>query len=111
MNALPDLEIAVQRRHIAEDAILVEVVIRGTHLGDWRGLPATGRRIEFPLCGVYTFDAEDRLAGERIYYDRGSVLRQLGVFHEPQSALGQIGIVVTHPITIARALLRKLLRR
>ena len=110
MKALPDLEIAVQRRHTAEDAILVEVVIRGTHLSSWRGLPATGRRVEFPLCGVYTFDDEDRLAGERIYYDRGSVLRQLGVFHEPRSILGQICIVVTHPITIARALIRKLLR-
>ena len=41
MRALPDLEITVQRRHMAEEAILVEVVIRGTHLGDWRGLPAT----------------------------------------------------------------------
>jgi steroid delta-isomerase-like uncharacterized protein len=111
MKALPDLEIAVQRRHMAEDAILVEVVIRGTHLGDWRGLPATGRRVEFPLCGVYTFDPDDRLAGEKIYYDRGSVLRQLGVFHEPQSALGRIGIVLTHPITITRALVRKLLRK
>jgi steroid delta-isomerase-like uncharacterized protein len=110
MKALPDLEIAVQRRHTAEDAVLVEVVIRGTHLSSWRGLPATGRRVEFPLCGVYTFDADDRLAGERIYYDRGSVLRQLGVFHEPRSLLGQICIVATHPITIARALFRKLLR-
>ena len=108
MKALPDLEIAVQRRHTAEDAVLVEAVIRGTHLSSWRGLPATGRRVEFPLCGVYTFDDEDRLAGERIYYDRGSVLRQLGVFHEPRSILGQICIVATHPITIARALLRKL---
>jgi steroid delta-isomerase-like uncharacterized protein len=110
MKALPDLEIAVQRRHIAEDAILVEVAIRGTHLGAWRGLPATGRRVEFPLCGVYTFDADDRLAGERIYYDRASVLRQLGVFHEPRTLLGQICIVATHPITIARAFVRKLLR-
>jgi len=108
MKALPDLEITVQRRHLAEDAIVVEVVIRGTHLGGWRGLPATGRRVEFPLCGVYTFDADDRLAGERIYYDRGSVLRQLGVFHEPRSVLGQISIVATHPITIARAFGRKL---
>ena len=57
MKALPDLEIEVQRRHVTDDAILVEVVIRGTHLGGWRGLPATGRRVEFPLCGVYTFDA------------------------------------------------------
>jgi steroid delta-isomerase-like uncharacterized protein len=108
MKALPDIEIAVQQEHIAEDAILVEVVIRGTHLGAWRGLPATGRKVEFPLCGVYTFDADDRLAGERIYYDRGSVLRQLGVFHEPQSMLGQLGILATHPITIVRAFLRKL---
>jgi steroid delta-isomerase-like uncharacterized protein len=49
MKALPDLEIKVQRQHVTEDAILVEVVIRGTHLGSWRGLPATGRRIEFPV--------------------------------------------------------------
>lgn len=111
MKALPDLEIEVLRRHVADDAILLEVVIRGTHLGGWRGLPATGRRIEFPLCGVYTFDADDRLAGEKIYYDRGTVLRQLGVFHEPQSALGQVFTLATHPVTIARALARKLLRR
>jgi len=111
MKALPDLEIAVQRRYVADEAIVVEVVIRGTHRGGWRGLPATGRRIEFPLCGVYTFDANDRLAGEKIYYDRGTVLRQLGVFHEPQSFLGQISILATHPVTLARALARKLLGR
>jgi len=111
MKALPDLEIEVQRRHVTEDTIVVEVMIRGTHLGGWRGLPATGRRVDFPLCGVYTFDVEDRLAGEKIYYDRGTVLRQLGVFHEPRSMLGQICILATHPTTIARALARKLLRR
>jgi len=111
MRALPDLQIEVQRRHVTGDAILVEVMIRGTHLGPWRGLPATGRRVECPLCGVYTFDTQNRLAGERIYYDRGTVLRQLGIFYEPQSLLGQISILATHPITIARALARKLLRR
>ena len=111
MAALPDLAIDVQRRHVTDDAILVEVMIRGTHLGAWRSLPPTGRRVEIPLCGVYTFDGDDRLAGEKIYYDRGTVLRQLGVFHEPQSLLGQISILVTHPVTIARALARKIVRR
>jgi steroid delta-isomerase-like uncharacterized protein len=110
MTAMPDLEIEVQRQHVTDDAILAEVVIRGTHLGGWRGPRPTGRRVEFPLCGVYTFDADDRLAGEKIYYDRGTVLRQLGVFHEPQSVLGQIFILATHPMTIARAFVRKILR-
>ena len=111
MKALPDLEIEVQRRHVTDDAIVLEVMIRGTHLGPWRGLPATGRTVEVPLCGVYTFDSDDRLAGEKIYYDRGTVLRQLGVFHEPQSVIGQICILATHPITIAHAIARKLLRK
>src|SRR5437660_8215059 len=111
MKARPIPEIQVQRRDVPVDAILVEGIIRGTHLGAWCGLPATGRRVEVPLCGVYTFDSDDRLAGEKIYYDRGTVLRQLGVFHEPQSVLGQFCIFATHPATIARAFARKLLRR
>jgi len=114
MKALPDLQIDVQRRHVTSEAILVEVIIRGTHLGAWRGLPATGRRVEFPLCGIYTFDpfpeGPARLAGEKIYYDRATVLRQLGVFHEPHSLLGQLSTLLTLPVTIARALTRNLLR-
>ena len=109
MTALPDLEIEVRQRHVADEAILVEVTIRGTHLGGWKGLPATGRRVELPVCGIYTFNADGRLAGERIYYDRGTVLRQLGVFHEPVSGIGQICTLLTHPLTIAKAYCRKLL--
>lgn len=111
MKALPDLEIDVRKQHVADETILVEVIIRGTHLGAWKSLPATGRRVEVPLCGVYTFDSDDRLAGERIYYDRATVLRQLGVFHEPVSGVGRLGIAATHPLTIARAYARKLFRR
>jgi steroid delta-isomerase-like uncharacterized protein len=111
LEALPDLEIDVRHRHVTDEAILVEVIIRGTHLGRWRGLPATGRRVEFPLCGIYTFEADDRLAGEKIYYDRATVLRQLGVFHEPQTALAQVSMLVTHPITIMSAFALNLMRR
>jgi steroid delta-isomerase-like uncharacterized protein len=107
MSALPDLQIEVQRQYVSEEAVIVEVIISGTHQGAWRGLPATGRRVEFPLCGIYTFDAHNKLAGEKIYYDRGTVLRQLGVFHEPLSWLGQVSTFATHPITILKALLRK----
>ncbi len=110
MTALPDLEIEVRQQHVASETIVVEVMIRGTHLGGWKGLPATGRRVELPLCGIYTFDAEGQLAGERIYYDRGTVLRQLGVFHEPISRVGRICTLANHPLTIVGAYARKLFR-
>jgi steroid delta-isomerase-like uncharacterized protein len=106
MAALPDLEIKVQQQHVTDDYVVLEVLIRGTHLGPWRGLPATGRRVEVPLCAIYSFDDGNRLAGERIYYDRASVLRQLGIFHEPQTLLGRIEVLVAHPVTIGHALFR-----
>ncbi len=102
LRAMPDLKIEVHRRHAGETTVVLEVIIRGHHLGSWRGLPPTGRAVQFALCGVYSFDAEDRLAGERIYYDRATVLRQLGVFHEPERLLGRIGTVLMHPLTMAR---------
>ena len=111
MAALPDLQIEVLKRHVSEENIVLEVMIRGTQMGTWRGLPGTGQRVEVPLCGIYTFDEDDRLAGERIYYDRATVLMQLGVFRDPQSLLGRMGMLIAHPITIARALARNLFGR
>ena len=110
LRALPDLQIDVQRRHVSEATVILEVIIRGRHLGFWRGLPPTGRYVQFPLCGIYTFDDDDRLAGEKIYYDRATVLRQLGVFHEPDSFRGRVNAVVMHPVTMARFLGRMIWR-
>jgi steroid delta-isomerase-like uncharacterized protein len=107
LRAIPDLQIETQEQHATKDVVVQEVVIRGRHLGSWRGLPATGARIEFPLCAVYTFDKTNLLAGEKLYYDRATVLRQLGLFHEPESVRGRISTALTHPFTIARIVARK----
>jgi steroid delta-isomerase-like uncharacterized protein len=106
MRALPDLEIVVSKEHATDDAVVVECVIRGTHAGAWRGLPPTGRPIAFPLCGVYTFDEDGRLAGERIYYDRATVLRQCGVFREPTTLWGRLVLFLNHPVRLLSAALR-----
>jgi steroid delta-isomerase-like uncharacterized protein len=106
LHALPDLQIDVKREHATADAVILECLIRGAHGGTWRGLPATGRRLEFPLCGVYTFGSDGKIAGERIYYDRATVLRQAGVFREPTSAIGRLLLFLNHPVAITRAWLR-----
>jgi steroid delta-isomerase-like uncharacterized protein len=111
LGAMPDLQIDVRQRHASEAAVILEVVVSGRHLGAWRGLPPTGQKVQFALCAVFTFDDEDRLAGEKIYYDRATVLRQLGVFHEPDRALGRIGTVLMHPLTMARVVGRMLSKR
>lgn len=111
LAAMPDLHIEITNRHVAAGAVILEVVITGTQLGQWRGVPATGRLLRFPLCAVYTFDQGERLAGERIYYDRAGVMRQLGLFHDPVTQLGRLMTGLTHPLTLTRAYGRKLFRR
>jgi steroid delta-isomerase-like uncharacterized protein len=108
LQALPDLQIDVLHNHASDTAIVLEVTIRGRHLGHWRGLPPTGVLVVFPLCGIYTFDDDDRLAGERIYYDRATVLRQLGVLHDPQSVLGRVSTALLHPLTMVKVIGRML---
>jgi len=72
-------------------------------------LPATGRPVRFPLCAIYRFAANGKLAGEKIYYDRAGVLHQVGLYHEPVGVFGPLVTALTHPLTLARAYGRKLL--
>lgn len=111
LAAADDLRIDIRNRYATSEAVILEVTISGTHTGAWRGLPATGKPVSFPLCGIYTFDSEDRILGERIYYDRASVLRQLGVFREPTSVAGRLLTAINHPLTIMGALAHRVFGR
>lgn len=106
LRALPDLHVDVRERHATDEHVVLETTITGTHTGPWRGLPGTGRRVEFPLCAVYSFDEEGKLAGERIYYDRATLFRQLGLFRDPERGLGRLLVPFAHPLTTARAVWR-----
>ena len=103
LRVLPDLHIEVTKEHVSGEAVIIECVIHGTHLGTWRDLPPTGRRVDLPLCGVYTFSEDGKLAGEKIYYDRATILRQLGVFREPTTLGGRFLLFVNHPVAILAA--------
>jgi steroid delta-isomerase-like uncharacterized protein len=110
VTAFPDFHYTWERMHHADEAIVVEGTFRGTHEGTWRGLPGTGRTVEFPMLIVFPFDGEAML-GERIFFDLNTPLRQLGVARDPNSTAGKVTTVLNHPLTITRALLRKLRRR
>ena len=111
MVAVPDLHIDPHGPHVADDVVVLECTITGTHLGPWHGLPATGRPVSIPLCGVYTFDGGTAIAGERIYYDRAMVLEQLGVFYSPESSMGRVTTAVLHPVTMSKVAARRVRER
>jgi steroid delta-isomerase-like uncharacterized protein len=106
----PDFRFEPETIHHADAAVIVEGRFTGTQDGNWRGLPPTGRKVDFPLVIVFQFEGE-RMVCERTYFDIGTPLRQLGVARDPNSTAGRIATVLNHPFTVLRALLRGLLRR
>jgi hypothetical protein len=90
--------------------VLAEAWVRGTHLGPFRGLPPTGRSWELRILADFVFE-QDRLVCERVYFDSATVLRQLGIAHDPLSRTGRVATVLNHPVTVGRAVVRQVTRR
>jgi len=105
VTAFPDFHYDTEHLFHADEAVVVEGTFQGTHLGPWRGLPATGRRVRFPMLIVFPFEGE-RMLGERIYFDLATALRQLGVSRDPGTMGGKIETLAMHPVTVGRALMR-----
>lgn len=66
---------------ITEDKAQVEGNFTGTHIGEFAGIPATGKKVHVPLC--VTYNLEGGLIKEARIFMLGEVLmRQLGVIKE-----------------------------
>jgi steroid delta-isomerase-like uncharacterized protein len=108
-TAFPDQRNELIALHHADDAVIAEFWLRGTHEGSFRGLPPTGRSFECRMSALFLFE-DDRLVCERVYFDVGTILRQLGIAHDPTSVVGRVATVVNHPLTIGRGITRSLFR-
>jgi steroid delta-isomerase-like uncharacterized protein len=111
-TAFPDQRNRLMTLHQADDAIIVEFDLMGTHLGSFRGLPPTGKAFTNRTLAIFSFaPGTDRIICERVYFDSAAILRQLGISHDPLTLRGRVATVVNHPVTIGRAVGRRLLRR
>jgi steroid delta-isomerase-like uncharacterized protein len=111
-TAFPDQRNTLVKLFQADDAVIVEFDLMGTHLGAFRGLPATGRAFTNRTLAIFEFAPDtDRIICERVYFDSAAILRQLGIAHDPLTLRGRIATVLNHPMTIGLAFGRKALRR
>ena len=109
-NGFPNFELSIEKMHVAEDAIIVETRFVGTHSGTWKGLPPTGRRVDYMMCNVFEFDGPD-LVCERLSFDSLTILQQLGVARDPTTWAGSLEMVLLHPLVVAHAWLGSVLKR
>jgi steroid delta-isomerase-like uncharacterized protein len=72
----PDFALELIELHHADDAVWAEFQMTGTHLGARPGFEPTGKRFRCRGAAIFSFDGDD-LTGARIYYDTGTIARQL----------------------------------
>jgi len=75
-TAFPDQRNELIALHHADDAVIVEFDLLGTHRGPLRGVPPTGREFTCPMAALFLFEG-DAIVCERVYFDSATILRQL----------------------------------
>ncbi len=64
--------------HHADDAVIVEFDLLGTHEGELRGIAPTGKSFRCRMCALFLFEpAGEGIVCERIYFDQATIAQQL----------------------------------
>jgi predicted ester cyclase len=63
---------------VGENNAMLEGDFIGKHIGEFAGIPATGKDVNVPLCVVYDL-ADDKITRGRVYFEMPALIQQLGV--------------------------------
>lgn len=81
-EAFPDLSVTIDDRIVAEDAVVERFRMRGTHEGEFRGIPPTGNAID--VTGIIVHYMEDgRAVEDYSEFDSMDLMQQLGIVEPP----------------------------
>ena len=83
LSAFPDYSHTIEDVVAEDDKVVTRFTIRGTHKGDYMGIPATGKEIVLTSILISRI-AEGKIAEEWEEYDGYSFMRQLGAFPSDQ---------------------------
>ena len=82
-QALPDMHVRITGGFDVPGYSVREIVLAGTHLGEYHGLKPSGRPVRFGCACFFIFDEQSRLATLRCYFDNETILRQMRGLPEP----------------------------
>lgn len=73
-TAFPDQRNELIELHHSDDCVVIEFWLEGTHLG---GPNPSGRAFKCRMCAIFSFDEDDLMTGERVYFDQDTITKQL----------------------------------
>ena len=77
--AFPDARFEIEEIAADGDTVICVGTMTGTHEGELSGIPATGRKVSWRQCNLFTVDDRGRFVEHDAIRDDLGLLRQLGV--------------------------------
>jgi steroid delta-isomerase-like uncharacterized protein len=65
-------------RLYGESNAMFEATFVGKHIGEFAGIPATGKSVRVPLCVVYDIE-DEKIKRGRVYFEMPALMAQLGI--------------------------------
>ena len=81
----PDLSVVPEEVMVEGDIVSTRGTARGTHSGEFQGIPPTGKQIAFSYIDIWRIE-NGKLAENWVEMDRLGMLQQLGVVPTPEQA-------------------------
>ena len=76
--ALPDVRLEIEQISASEDFVVVHSIITGTHKGNFAGIAATNKPVNFHACNLVEL-RNGKAIRVRGYADKDTLFQQLGV--------------------------------
>ena len=72
-----DAHAEVKNTIVTDKKAVLEAVFTGKHIGEFAGMPATGKQVSVPLCVTYDLNDEGLIKEARIYMLASKMIEQL----------------------------------
>lgn len=80
--AFPDLHFQIEEQIAEGDRVVNRMTARGTHRGEFRGIPATGKEVNGANVTIFRV-AGDKITERWTIFDSMGMMQQLGVIPAP----------------------------
>jgi steroid delta-isomerase-like uncharacterized protein len=84
-QAFPDLHLTIEDIFATDDRVAARATFRGTHQGDFQGVPATGKQVRFTAIELNRMEG-GKVAEHWVELDLLGLLQQLGAIPTPGPA-------------------------
>lgn len=79
LEAFPDSNCTIEDIVAEGDKVVARMTIRGTHQGEFYGIPATGKKIEQGLIAIARLTGGKLIEGWGYYWEGLNIMQQLGI--------------------------------